>query len=61
IHPVCGPDGRPYRELIRLCDDLKKTGIGSRVVPVDYEFFAGSNSTLVLRRFEENAAACPER
>jgi len=60
IHPVCGPDGRPYRELARLCEDLKKTGIGSRVVPVDYEFFSGSTSTLVLHRFEGNAAACAE-
>jgi SAM-dependent methyltransferase len=60
IHPVCGPDGRPYRELARLCEDLRTTGIGSRVVSVDYEFFAGSNSTLVLRRFPGNAAACSE-
>ena len=48
IHPVCGPDGRPYAELARLRADLEKSGIGSRVVAVDHEFFAGSDSTLIL-------------
>ena len=50
IHPVCGPDGRPYAELARLCADLKKDGIVSQVVAVDYEFFVGSGSMLVLTR-----------
>ena len=61
IHPVCGPDGRPYRELARLCEDLKNAGIAAEVVAVDYEFFAGSNSTLVLRRLTGNPAACARR
>lgn len=50
IHPVCGPDGRPYRELARLRSDLAKEEIASRVERVDYEFFRGSDSTLVLTR-----------
>lgn len=49
IHPVCGPDGRPYAGLNRLRDDLEAEGIGSQVVAVDYEFFRGSDTTLVLR------------
>lgn len=48
IHPVCGPDGRPYRELARLRADLAADGIASRVEAVDYEFFRGSATTLVL-------------
>lgn len=48
IHPVCGPDGRPYRELARLRAELAAEGIGSRVDAVDYEFFRGSDTTLVL-------------
>ena len=51
IHPVCGPDGRPYAELGRLCADLEKDGIASQVVAVDYEFFVGSASMLILTRF----------
>ena len=50
IHPVCGAAGRPYVHLDRLRADLAAAGIRSDVVPVDYEFFAGSNSMLVLRR-----------
>jgi len=50
IHPVCGAAGRPYVHLDRLRSDLAAAGIRSDVVPVDYEFFAGSNSMLVLRR-----------
>jgi hypothetical protein len=50
IHPVCGPGGRPYGELGRLRADLAADGVRSDVVPVDYEFFAGSGSMLVLRR-----------
>jgi hypothetical protein len=50
IHPVCGAGGRPYAELGRLLADLAADGVRGEVVPVDYEFFAGSNSMLVLRR-----------
>ena len=49
IHPVCGTDGRPYEELARLRTELQLGGAESEIVPVDYEFFAGSNSMLVLR------------
>jgi hypothetical protein len=50
LHPVCGPDGRPYPELPRLQAALAREGINSRMVAVDYEFFAGSDATLVLTR-----------
>ncbi len=50
IHPVCGADGRPYPELTRLRRELAAGGIGSEVRKVDYEFFAGSGTMLVLRR-----------
>ena len=50
IHPVCGAGGRPYAGLDRLRADLAADGVRSEVVAVDYEFFAGSNSMLVLRR-----------
>lgn len=50
IHPVCGPDGRPYRELARLREALAADGVASRVEGVDYEFFHGSDTTLVLVR-----------
>lgn len=50
IHPVCGPDGRPYPALARLRQALAGEGIASEVARVDYEFFAGSDSMLVLRR-----------
>jgi hypothetical protein len=49
IHPLCGPDGRPYAELDRLRSELLLLGIGSAVRRVDYEFFAGSGTMLVLR------------
>lgn len=48
IHPVCGADGRPYPELDALRRELLTRGITSRVVKVDYEFFVGSGSMLVL-------------
>ncbi|MEO7413356.1 MAG: methyltransferase [Opitutaceae bacterium] len=48
IHPLCGPDGRRYPELPRLRRELLEHGITSEVVAVDYEFFAGSGSMLVL-------------
>lgn len=49
IHPVCGADGRPYAELDRLRSELGVRGIRSEIVAVNYEFFAGSTSMLVLR------------
>lgn len=49
IHPVCGPDGRKYSELARLRRELLEHGITSEVMAVDYEFFIGSSSMLVLR------------
>ena len=56
IHPVCGADGgqggsaagRPYAELEPLRRELQARGISSLVMPVNYEFFAGSDSMLVL-------------
>jgi len=50
LHPVCGPDGREYPELPRLMAELERAGASVRLIPVDYEFFAGSNSALVLAR-----------
>jgi hypothetical protein len=48
IHPVCGSDGKPYPELARLREELSARGIASDVVKVDYEFFTGAHSMLVL-------------
>ena len=48
IHPVCGADGRPYEHLDRLLADLAEHGVRGQVIDVDYEFFAGSSSTLIL-------------
>ena len=50
IHPVCGPDGQPYQHLQRLNDELAAAFVRARVVPVNYEFFRGSSSMLVLTR-----------
>ena len=50
IHPLCGLDGKPYPGLARLRRELRAEGITSDVIAVDYEFFAGANSMLVLRR-----------
>jgi hypothetical protein len=50
IHPVCGPGGRRYPELSRLRGELLQHGITSEVVAVDYDFFVGANSMLVLRK-----------
>jgi len=50
IHPVIGLGGKPYAGLGRLRAALADEGITSEIVPVDYEFFAGSDSMLVLRR-----------
>ena len=50
IHPVCGADGRPYPKLAALRRELRAGGIESEIVRVDYEFFVGSGSMLVLRK-----------
>lgn len=50
LHPVCGADGRPYPALTRLRRELREGGIASEVVRIDYEFFAGSGSMLVLKK-----------
>ncbi len=50
LHPICGADGKPYPGLPRLRRDLAAVGISSQIVGVDYEFFAGANAMLVLRR-----------
>jgi hypothetical protein len=50
LHPVCGLDGKPYPELPRLQDELRGEGIASRVITVDYEFFPGSDSTMILMK-----------
>jgi hypothetical protein len=50
IHPVCGPTGLTYDELERLVMDLAEVGIRAEEVPVDYAFFTGANSMLVLTR-----------
>jgi hypothetical protein len=48
IHPLCGLDGRRYSELDRLRREMTTRGVSSEVVGVDYEFFVGSHSMLVL-------------
>ncbi len=48
IHPVCGLGGQPYPELPRLQADLRAVGITTRVISVDYKFFAGADTTLIL-------------
>lgn len=50
IHPLVGADGKIYPGLARLRRDLKESGIASEMREVDYEFFAGATSMLVLRR-----------
>jgi hypothetical protein len=50
IHPIVGTNGRKYPELGRLRIALAEEGIDSQIVDVDYEFFAGSDSMLVLKR-----------
>jgi hypothetical protein len=50
LHPVCGPDGKPYTELSRLRRDLERENIALRLIDVDYEFFAGTGTTLILSR-----------
>jgi len=50
IHPLVGLGGQPYSELDRLRAALEEEGIASKIVPVEYEFFAGADSMLVLAR-----------
>lgn len=50
IHPLVGPGGRPYGELDVLRRELATRGIASEVRKVNYEFFVGSSSMLVLQR-----------
>jgi SAM-dependent methyltransferase len=50
LHPIVGTDGRPYPGLPRLRRELKAGGIASELVRVDYEFFVGTGTTLVLKR-----------
>jgi SAM-dependent methyltransferase len=48
IHPVCGADGKPFPGLARLREELSARGITSTLAKVDYEFFNGATSMLVL-------------
>jgi hypothetical protein len=48
IHPLVGPGGKPYAEIDRLRAELGALGIASAVRKVNYEFFVGSSSMLVL-------------
>jgi hypothetical protein len=48
IHPVCGLGGQPYPELARLQADLRTVGITAQVIQVDYKFFAGTDTAMVL-------------
>mgnify|MGYP001598063996 CR=1 FL=1 len=50
LHPVCGVDGKPYAALARLRRELREAGIASELVRVNYEFFVGSDSMLVLKK-----------
>jgi SAM-dependent methyltransferase len=50
LHPIVGADGKPFPALARLRRELRAEGIASELVDVDYEFFAGTSSMLVLRR-----------
>ena len=54
IHPVVGADGKPYPGLPRLRRELRAVGIASAVVDVDYEFFVGTDTMLVLKRSENS-------
>ena len=50
IFPLCDASGRQHPALPRLRRELREAGIASEVRAVDYGFFAGANSMLVLRR-----------
>ncbi len=42
--------GKHYPELSRLRCDLEREDIALRLIDVDYEFFAGTGTTLILSR-----------
>ncbi|MEO6005618.1 MAG: class I SAM-dependent methyltransferase [Opitutus sp.] len=48
IHPLCGPDGKRYADLDRLRRELLTRGVRNEVRHVDYEFFVGTDTMLVL-------------
>jgi ubiquinone/menaquinone biosynthesis C-methylase UbiE len=50
IHPVLGLGGKRYAPLKELREALRGHGIASEIVPVEYEFFAGADEMLVLKR-----------
>jgi hypothetical protein len=50
IHPVLGLGGKRYAHLKELRATLAADGIVSEIAKVDYEFFAGADEMLVLRR-----------
>ena len=50
LHPVVGTDGRTYPGLPRLRRELKAAGVASELVRVNYEFFVGTDSMLVLKK-----------
>ncbi len=50
LHPIVATDGRTYPGLPRLRRELKAAGIASELVRVDYEFFVGADSMLVLKK-----------
>ena len=50
IHPLVDLAGRQYAELDTLRLALETEGIASEIIPVDYEFFRGCDSMLVLKR-----------
>jgi hypothetical protein len=50
LHPVVSVDGKPYAGLARLRRELKTAGITSELVRVNYEFFIGTDTMLVLKR-----------
>ena len=50
IHPVVGLGGKRYAQLGELRKALAGDGIASEIVRVDYEFFAGADEMLVLKR-----------
>jgi hypothetical protein len=52
IHPVLGLGGKRYAQLKELRATLAADGIVSEIVRVEYEFFAGADEMLVLKRAE---------
>lgn len=50
IHPLVDLGGRPYYELDELRSALELEGISSEVLTINYEFFKGTDSTLILRK-----------